>query len=412
MNAYLAARNLRDGQYTIVAEYSNKPRIKRISTGVKVAEKYWDAKSKLVRANGTANVTKTNNHLKAVLSGLNEAITALYVSNGNVLPTVDQLNAHMGASAVAQAEAAQPETELVDMLSNYLEGRTRWQEATRKNFRTLLANIRAYQKANGKTWLLSTISNAEIDSFQNWLLKEFNYQNSTLAKRVRLLKQFLTEHDAPGINREKVKALHKQLLARPVVLSKAEIQALIDLPLLPNTRLGDVRNMQVLQIFTGLRYGDLIRLRSHHVQGKYINIREEKTGQTRQIPIFPQAQAVLDIYTDAESGSFTLPAISNQKFNQYLAEIIADLPCLQKEIMITTMERDTVVEKWEAKHLHIRSHSSRRTFCSLLLSMGYSIPETMELSGHKSLVAFQRYMGQAEKRKDAVADFAARWQML
>lgn len=412
MNAYLAARNLRDGQYTIVAEYSNKPKIKRITTGVKVAEKYWDAKNKLVRANGAANVTKTNDHLKAVLNGLNETIKALYLSNGNVLPTVDQLNAHMGASAVSQAAAAQPEAELVAVLSSYLEGRTRWQESTRKNFRTLLANIKAFQKATHTTWLLSTITNAEIDSFQNWLLKTFNYQNSTLAKRVRLLKQFLTEHEAPGVNREKVRSLHKQLLARPVVLSKEEIQAIIDLPLLPNTRLGDVRNMQVLQVFTGLRYGDLIRLQPHHVLGQEIKIREEKTGQTRQIPLFPQARAVLDMYADEETGGFRLPAISNQKFNQYLAEIIADLPCLQKKIMITTMERDAVVEKWEAKHLHIRSHSSRRTFCSLLLSMGYSIPETMALSGHKSLVAFQRYMGQAETRKDAVADFAARWQAL
>lgn len=412
MNAYLAARNLRDGQYTIVAEYSCKPRIKRISTGIKVAVKYWDAKNKLVRANGAANVTKTNDHLKAVLNGLNEVVKALYVSNGNVLPTVDQLNAHMGASAVAKAEAAQPETILATVLSDYLEGRTRWQESTRKNFRTLLSNIIAYQKANGKTWLLSTLTNVEIDSFQNWLMKEFNYENSTLAKRVRLLKQFLNEHDAPSTNNSKIKALYKQMQSRPIVLNKTDIQALIDLPLLPNSRLGSVRNMEILQIFTGLRYGDLIRLRSHHIEGGGITIREEKTRQIRQVPIFPQAQAVLDLYSNSESGGFILPAISNQKFNKYLAEIIADIPCFQVKIMITKMERDNVVEKWEEKHKHIRSHSSRRTFCSLLLSMGYSVPETMSLSGHKSLVAFQRYMGQVETRKNAVADFATRWEKL
>lgn len=412
MNAYLAARNLKNDVYTIYAEYSSYPKVKRVPTGVKVNQKYWDNANKKVKANGALNVKKTNDDLAAVLKNLNDTVTELYKANGNVLPTVDQLNAHLSLTAEAVAEAAIPETPLTAILNNYLENRTGWAPATRVNFRTLLSNILAYEKASKKTWLLSTLTNDEINKFQHWLLKEYNLMNSTAAKRNRLLKHFLTEFLAPQVTRAKVKPLHKQLLSAPVVLDKPEIQALIELPLDPQSRLGKVRNMQVLQIFTGLRYGDLIRLQPHHVKNKEIIIREEKTNHIRRIPLFPPAAEVLRTYTNQETGEFELPCISIQKFNKYLSEIAASMECLQTPVLVTTMVRDKVVETWEPKHEHIKSHSSRRTFCSMLLSMNYSIRETMTLSGHKSLSSFQRYMGKAETRADAVSDFAARWESM
>jgi integrase len=411
VNAYLAARNLKDGVYTIYAEYSNYPKVKRIPTGVKVHQKYWDKVNKKVKANGAVNVKKSNDDMAAVLKNLNDAISDLYKANGNVLPTVAQLNDHFSQTAEAAA-AAVPETPLTTVLSDYLENRTGWADSTRVNFRTLLSNIQAYEKANRITWRLSTLTNEEINRFQHFILKEFNLMNSTAAKRNRLLKHFLTEFPAANVIREKVKPLHKQLLSQPVILEKDEIQALINLPLSKDSRLGKVRNMQVLQIFTGLRYGDLIRLQPHHVRDKEITIREEKTNQIRRIPLFPQAAAVLNLYTSSETEDFELPCISIQKFNKYIAEIAASLDCLQEKVLVTTMVRDKVVETWEPKHEHIKSHSSRRTFCSLLLSMGYSIPETMTLSGHRSLTSFQRYMGKTQSRVDAVVDFAARWEKL
>lgn len=412
MNAYLAARNLKNGSYTIYAEYSHYPKVKRIPTGVKVNQKYWDPNTKKVKANGAENVTKTNEDLAAVLRNLNDAISGLYKANGNVMPAVAQLNDHLARSADSVAAASIPEAPLTAVLNDYLENRTGWAEATRVNFRTLLRNIHAYEKAKKTTWLLSTLTNEEVNKFQHWLLKEYNLMNSTAAKRNRLLKHFLTEYPAAHVTRDKVRPLHKQYLPQPVVLEKYEIQALLDLPLARDSRLGKVRNLQVLQIFTGLRYGDLIRLETHHIQNNTLTIREEKTNQIRRIPLFPQAAAILALYTSTETGAFELPRISIQKFNQYLAEIAASLACLQSPILITTMVRDKTVETWGPKHAHIKSHSSRRTFCSLLLSMGYSIRETMTLSGHRSLSSFQRYMGKAESRPDAVTDFAARWQAL
>jgi integrase len=414
MNAYLAARNLKDSTYSIYAEYSHYPKVKRITTGIKVNKKYWDNEGKQIKANGAADVKKANDHLKSVLGGLNETVKKLYTNNGNIYPTVDQLNAHLSKTAEAQASAATPETPLTTILSNYLENRTKWSPATRTSFKTLLDNILRYQEAKKKVWLLTTLTNHEIENFQRWILKTYKLANSTLAKRHKLLKHFLNKFPAPLVNQKDNLPLYDQLLQQPQVLDKSDIKAFEALPLEPQSRLGKVRNMTLLQIFTGLRFGDLVRLRPHHVSGEQIIIREEKTikkNKPRHIPLFPQAAAILALYTN-EDGVFELPVISSQKFNKYLLEITSAMPCFQKEVLITEMVQDETRERFEPKYLHITSHTARRTFCTLLLSLGYSVPEVMDFSGHTSLSSFSRYVGKVETRKDIVSDFAQRFAAL
>jgi site-specific recombinase XerD len=411
MNAYLALRNLNaNGEYSIYAEYSNSKRIKRIPTGLKVKASHWDQKNGLIKQNGQngADVKKANTHIRAVLASLDETIDKLYLANGNILPTIDQLNAHVTQKAESLAAAATQETTLLAAYSDYVVNRTRWSEATRTNHKAVLRDIADYQKAKKVTWLLSTISNKEIDNFQSWLVKAKGLANSTLIKKVRLLKHFFSTQPTPTI-KAKINYLHEQHLDYPVVLEKSEIEAIEALELAPDSRLGKVRNRYILQLFTGLRYGDLNKLESHHIKGNEIVIREGKTNKTRAIPIFPQAAKIIALYTNAQTNKLELPVISPQKFNKYLSELVASLDCLQHPILITERVKDEMVERWEAKHLHIKSHSARRTFCSLLLAMGYSIRETMTLSGHRSISAFQRYMGKAETNANAVTDFANRW---
>ena len=211
MNAYLAARNPIDGFVSIVAEYSNTKKIKKVSTGVKVNVKYWDNETRLVKANGTANVTKTNEQLKAVLKNLNDAITELYKANSNVLPTVPQLNEYLAAQTATVTAVGTEET-LVTELGAFIAGKTDWAPATVKAYNTLSNHIQGYQKANKVTWLLTTLTNEEIIKWQHWLVKTYDFNNATLGKVVGKLKTFLTDKHPVQINLSKVKPLYSTLL--------------------------------------------------------------------------------------------------------------------------------------------------------------------------------------------------------
>ncbi|UYZ58443.1 tyrosine-type recombinase/integrase [Hymenobacter latericus] len=414
--AQLVLRNPKGELSSLTVEYRDpEGRFKRVATGVQVVNRknakgefiYWDGVT--IKANGSKDPKNDTKSARETLADVNRVIDNLERQLKR-WPMVNEVTAAMKSEA---APVAQEEKPLVDILEEFITTRTGWQPASRKSFTTLLHNIKAYQEAEDITWTLLTLTNSEIKKFQHWMLETYDYRNSTSGKRTRLLRQFLAEHPAPGVNLTKVKPLHTQLLTAPVVLEQTEIEALRTLPLDPKSRLGKVRNLQVLQIFTGLRVSDLMCLDWHHIRSNEIEIREQKTKRTRYIPLLEPAREVLKLYTDAD-GMLRLPSISPQKFNDYIGELaqqyLTDSKGKAKMVFVTRKHRESVLEEWQPKHEHITSHTSRRSFCSLLLSLGYSVRDTMALSGHRSLAAFQRYVGLVESRADLAQDINARYQ--
>lgn len=409
--AILTARNLREGQYSVVIEYNYDGDKKKMNTGVKVAEKYWDKASRKVKANGAANVTETNDKLAAKLKAVNDAIDALTIKNGNIPPTVEQLtNYYQSASETIAATAA--EDTLVTELQKFIASKVDWAPATVKAFNTLSNHIQGYQKAKKVTWLLSSLSNQNIIDWQHWLLKQYDFNNATLGKVVGKLKTFLTDKQPAQINLSKVKALYSQSPTPPVVLHQHEIEALRLLDLTANPRLERVRDLQVAQIFSGLRFSDLTRLQSRHIQKGHIVIKMWKTRKKNkrvEIPIFPQLQEILTKYTNPETGELELPIISEQNFNKYIKELAQLIPALVTIITIEFTKGNITDTKEALKWELISSHSSRRSFCSLCLDLDYSVKETMQWSGHSTLAAFSRYIGVTALKEDAADDFAARY---
>jgi integrase len=164
------------------------------------------------------------------------------------------------------------------------------------------------------------------------------------------------------------------------------------------------------QIFTGLRFSDLIRLKKHHIQKKHLVIRMQKTNQTVKIPVFSHFEAIISKYTNIETDELELPTLSNQKFNEYIKEVCEFIPELRKEVIIEFKKRDKTDSKVFRKCDLITSHSSRRSFCSLCLDLGYSVKEVMQWSGHRTMAAFSRYVGLSDISETANIDFDSRYQ--
>ena len=415
MKAKLVARNPSTGSFTLYAEYRHEDKFKRINTGIRSTPAKWDNEKEQIRLTGNPlereEAKKQNGTIQAVKKNLNEAITTLFVANGNILPSIAQLNKHL-AQQGETITAVATEAPLVTQLLSFIESKTDWQPATVKAFNTLAKHINGYEEAKKATWLLSTLSNDDIIGWQHWLLKEYDFNNATLGKLVGKLKTFLTDQQPSQINLSKVKALYSQSLTPPVVLHQNEIEALQHLDLTANPRLERARDLQIAQIFSGLRFSDLIRLEQRHIQKNHIVIKMWKTrsqNKTVKIPVFPQFQAIIDKYTDSETGDLLLPRLSNQKLNDYIKEVAQLIPTLLKPITIEFKKRNITDTKEQPKWELISSHSSRRSFCSLCLDLGYSVKETMVWSGHSTLAAFSRYIGLSELDETAADDFATRY---
>ena len=123
-----------------------------------------------------------------------------------------------------------------------------------------------------------------------------------------------------------------------------------------NERLCKVRDLFVFQCYTGMAYIDMATLsRSDIKENKIIKYRH-KTNVKSVIPIFDATKAILEKY------DYTLPVLSNQRYNSYLKELgdICNIP----------------------QTLH--SHLARHTMATIMLNNGISLPAIAKTLGHSN----------------------------
>ncbi|MFC7669742.1 hypothetical protein ACFQT0_22015 [Hymenobacter humi] len=263
-------------------------------------------------------------------------------------------------------------TPVTQALSAYINSQVDWQPLTTKSHLTLLNIIREYVEETNTVWEMETLSNDAVTAWQMWLMKEKNYKNSTLGKQVKKLKQFLKNSPtgAPHVNLSNVAPIHEMRVSSAIVtITATEMAQLYRLDLSQSPRLERVRDLFILQCYTGLRYSDVIRLQRADISGGFIRLETQKVVDGTNIPLFTQAEAILEKY-----GYNLAPlAISNPKQNKYLKELLSltstleAIPTLKREVKLPE-ERGTV-RKYPTAPLYtvISTHCARKSFISACL---------------------------------------------
>lgn len=153
--------------------------------------------------------------------------------------------------------------------------------------------------------------------------------------------------------------------ARHVYLSKAQIQALIDAT-------EDRQTKDAIQIlaFTGLRLGELIRLRPENIVAGMIRLdANTKTGMPRAVPIVPLIRKAL------KRVPFTYP---KRKIQEKFAQA-----------------------RKRARMAHVHIHDLRHTTASLLVQAGVPLYTVGAILGHASTQTTARYAHLDDKTKRA-----------
>lgn len=149
-------------------------------------------------------------------------------------------------------------------------------------------------------------------------------------------------------------------------LTEAEVSKIIGAVLRP--KLSDARDLFVFSAHTGLSYSDMARFDYEtDVVLKdgfpYIDGERLKTGSSYFTPILPPAIDVL------KRHKYKLPIISNQKYNDYLHVIEAQLGIGKS----------------------LTSHLARHTFATIALNKGVPIEILARMLGHKNIAITQIY---------------------
>lgn len=210
--------------------------------------------------------------------------------------------------------------------------------------------------------------------------------------------------------------------AKEIYLTKAELQALYEMPL---EGLKDkVRDVFLVGCYTCQRFSDYARLEKENftktAKGtKVVRIVQEKTGNDVVIPILND-----NLLHIAEKYGYDIPKVNDVILNRYIKQILKELsstvPSLaRKERTLLTMkerekekqglvsfERDNKGNVIKPRYELVSSHTTRRSgITNLYLSGNFDTYQMMSISGHRDEKTFYEYI---KLSSDEVADSIAK----
>lgn len=263
-----------------------------------------------------------------------------------------------------------------------------YSQGTLERYDTVLKHLRAFvrHRYTLDDILVSDIDHTFIQEFDHFLRTVRNCENNTAVKYIKNFKKIIRDALAKGLitidpflsYKTKLKKVDRGFLSQEEIDGIAAKE--LSIP-----RLAQVRDVFIFQCYTGLAYADIKKLRHEHIvlgsdDQLWINTRRTKTDTIVNVPILPEAQAILDRYADhaqCVSRGVLLPVLSNQKMNSYLKEI-GDLCGITKSLS---------------------SHLARHSFSTTVtLSNGVSLEAVSKMLGHTNLNTTRVYARMVDKR--------------
>lgn len=395
----------------IMGRYSFKDLKVDFSTGLKVAPSNWDSDSKTVTSG--SDKREINQKLAKFKTSIVDAHKN-FNEHYNRLPTKDELKTIVdNAMAGKQLTTVQKSKKSFDdvfqefmkvtelkIVRAVASGQKTLHRSYISSFNTMYRDLKDFANENGIFLDIDKFDEVECLEFQNWLLDMERVQSlNTLKTRIKRLAAVQKRAFEKGYtdNRSYMQEEYKVKVPPTFhsVLTEPEIKILYEYDFSDAPRLERVRDMFVLGCHTSLRFGDITRIESGHIDhiSKTVNILLKKGSgvenyKTVRFSFFGYAGDILSKYNDDIKSI----AISNQNTNEYLKELFKAIPYFNEKTI--TRERPTndgVVFETINFADKIAFHDSRRSFCTNRYMEGWDLLEIWQYTGHTDESVFKTY---------------------
>ena len=344
---------------------------KFLSTGVKVYPRQWDSKNECVKLRNDA--TSLN---KALSDIKNDAITLLTEMSKTGYVDLARLN-----------EIFKPKA--YDLtFHEYMKDRISKRNVSENTRERYVSFYKVFVDEYGKMKNFSDITEAGVRDYDEWLHKRVVnghlMQQSTIYSHHKYLRLFIYDALTDGYvdknpyQSKRIKIDHGESGQIPS-LTIDQVEQIENLEL--EGFVGKTKDLFLFQCYTGLAFSDMQKFKlSNYSQDKDGNyLIKDKRTKTDTTYIFMLSEKALAIVMKYKGK---IPAISNQKYNQYLK-------VLGQMIGVPTLH----------------SHMGRSTFASTCLNQGMAIDILKHALGHTSGIMSERYATmQDETIKQAFKD--------
>ena len=276
--------------------------------------------------------------------------------------------------------------DIIEYHNLHMKDTLRW--GTQKNYFTTIKYIKLFLHKNSNTtnMYLTELGYKFIIDFERFLRHQNDMGNNTVMKHIeRLRKMVNLAYKMEWIDKDPfIKFKAKYLRKDREYLTLEELQK-IENKEFNIHRLQLIKDLFVFSCYTGLSYGDVMRLTQNNlcigIDGKqWISSYRQKTSIPLKIPLLSKALTIISKYKEHPKTMYKntlFPIISNQKLNSYLKEI-ADICQIQKNLTF---------------------HIARHTFATIVtLSNGVPIETVSKLLGHSKITTTQIYAKVIERK--------------
>jgi integrase len=284
-----------------------------------------------------------------------------------------------------------------------LKGGKAFSKATPVSYNTTLGVLRSYLKFVKK----DTLKFEDIDldfynDFKDWCYNTENFTDNYFGKLIKCIKTFMNEGLEAKLHSNAShtgkRFITVQADVENVYLNQDQLDIIANFDFSKNLKAERVRDLFLVGCWTGLRFSDFSNIQPSSIQGDFLEIRTQKTGETVAIPIHPTIKKIMKRYEGKTANSLP-PSISNVKLNEYIKEAAKETKQLS---VITTLEKARAGKKITVvKPLYelISTHTARRAFASNMFKMGVPTLVIMGVTGHRTEKAFLKYIKVTPKEK-------------
>lgn len=372
-----------NGLLPLYARVTVNGRRAEISLKKKVKPANWNAQSGYLQG-GSDEVRRVNKYLGELRNQL-----------WNIYTDKQSLNEFITAEEIKDAflRCDAPHRYLLEVFDEHnqalaeLVGKD-FVQATLTKYKTIRGKVATFirQKYGKDDILLEQLEFSFVTGFEHYLKTAEDIDHNTAMAYIKRLKRIITI----SLNNKWI--MHNPFAGFVCSMRKVERQELTEEELqvlavkdLHTDRLDEVRDCFLFSCYTGYAFVDACKLTTENlVTGKdgqlWINTSRTKTEIAANVPLLPQALAIIEKYRDhtyCEIKNKLLPIKSNQKMNAYLKEI-ADLCGIKK---------------------NLTTHMARHTFATTVtLENDVPIESVSKMLGHTKITTTQIYARVKEKK--------------
>ena len=285
-------------------------------------------------------------------------------------------------------------------------------------YQTIVDKLKGFEDYNENRYLLKDVGINFRNEFIRYLIEVEKISSNTAGRYISFVKTIILDARRHGYEiSHQIADFRGYTVAAPIVTLSFDEIALIKKAKLSNPKHEIARDWLIIGCYTGQRVGDLLRMNRGMITkvGRFnlINLKQQKTGTTVQIPIHMEVQQILD----KRNGEFppvfaNTPDSNSAMFNLYIKDV-----CKEAKIDSPTIGnlKDPTSGIYGtgtyAKHLLVSSHICRRSFATNFYSQQqYPTPLLMSVTGHTTEKMFLVYIG--KKPVDYALQLAAIWESL